>query len=117
MMSPGSAEYRGDQQVSVAVVDAGHGIPEDDGSVVREAGSEPQYALLAGGAGKRSGLQRADRGFPVDRRCRFAVVDEASEVVAHQPGAMVNDQPDCGFERAESFGSGPERGRQGQGRS
>src|SRR6266700_2110918 len=44
------------------------------------------------------------------------VVDEAAEVVgAGEPCAVGDDQPGRGLERVESFGSGPERGRERRG--
>jgi hypothetical protein len=41
------------------------------------------------------------------------VVDEASEVVASEPGAVGDDQPGGGLERAEAFSGSTERGREG----
>ena len=41
------------------------------------------------------------------------MADEAAEVVvAGEPGAVGDDQPGGGLERADAVGSGPERGRE-----
>jgi hypothetical protein len=51
-------------------------------------------------------------GFPVDRRRASAVVDEAGEISAVEPGAVSDDQPGGGLERVDALGGGAERRRE-----
>jgi hypothetical protein len=107
--SSGGMEDRLNQDVNVAAVDPGDGVAEAHGNVAGEAGSEPENALLAAGAGKLAGVERGDRGLPVDGGDPGVLVDEAGEVDAAQPGLLGDDKPGGGFERVEAGCGGAER--------
>ena len=95
-----------DQQSDVAVVDAGDGLAEADGCLVGEAGGQAQHSAFAARAKELGSVQGGDGGFPVVRRRAGAVVDEAGEVVAGEPGAVGDDQPGSGLERVEAISGG-----------
>jgi hypothetical protein len=57
--------YGGDQQVEVALVQAGECLAEIDGDAVGQAGRDLQHPLLAPGA-RETRAQGGDHGGPVD---------------------------------------------------
>jgi hypothetical protein len=87
-----------DQEADIVLVDAGDGVAEADGCLIGEAGREAEHSALSARAWQTAGVERTDRGFPVDAG-QFgagaadagADVDEAGEVVAGEPGwAMIS---------------------------
>ena len=86
------------------------GSAEADGDVGGEAGGKAEHPFLPAGCGEKAGIERAERCFPVDRCRPGAVVDEAPEVTAFDPGPVGDDQPGAGFERVEALGAGAEGG-------
>src|SRR6266699_1811478 len=110
-----------DQELYIAVVDAGEGIPEVDGYAVGQACRDLQHPLLASGTGKAR-AQRGDRGGPVDDGRRLSAADSgvdgdepAGEVGPVQPG-LGDEQLGGGFETAQALSVGTQPGGERGGR-
>ena len=104
LLATGGVEDRFDQQADVSGIDDGDRVAEADGCLVGEAGRQEQDSALAR-TGQLAGVQGADRGFPVGRGRPGAVVDEAGEVVAAQPGAVGGPVSPSGPRRSPLSGS------------
>jgi len=110
-------EHGCDQELDVAVIEAGESVVEIDGYPVSQARCDPQHSLFAPGA-RQAGSQGGDRGRPVDGGHLLLVgqaatdVDElAGEVGSVQPGSR-DEELGCGFWAVEALGMGAQRGSQ-----
>jgi len=74
VLSGGVAD-RDDDQVQVALVQAGDDVVEADGVAGGEAGRDADDALLAAGCWQASGVESGDDGVPVDPGDRGPVAD------------------------------------------
>src|SRR6266536_1191299 len=104
-----------DQELDIAVFEAGEGIPEVDGYAVGQACGDLQHPLRDSGAGKAR-AQRGDRGGPVDDGRRLSDDDSgvdgdepAGEVVPVQPG-LGDEELGGGWEAAEALSVGAQPG-------
>jgi len=86
-----------DQELNVAVVEAGDGVPEVNGYAVGQACRNLQHPLLASGAGEPR-VQGGDHGGPVDDGDWLPAAN--SGVDGDEPaGEVVPVQPGLGYEK------------------
>src|SRR5216683_7882111 len=90
--------YGGDQQIEVALVDAGQGVVETDGDSAGDACGQEEDAPFAAAGGQFAGVEGGDGCFPVGAGQQGDAVadagaggdEPAGEVPAAQPAAVID---------------------------